>query len=86
VNSSGEDGKDVPYGVVTVTSTVPTVPAGAVAVICVAESTVKSLAGVAPNFTAVAPFRLVPVMMTAGSPASGPLVGLTAVTVGAVAL
>jgi hypothetical protein len=86
VNWSGEDGNDVPYGVVTVTSTVPTVPAGAVTVICVAESTVKSLAGVTSNFTAVAPFRLVPVMTTAGSPASGPLFGLTAVTVGAVAL
>lgn len=86
VNSSADDVPDVPYGVTTVTSTTPTVPAGAVAVICVAESTVKLLAAVPPKLTAVAPFRLVPVTTTMHSPASGPLLGLTAVTVGAVAL
>ena len=47
---------DLPYDVVTVTSTVP-VPAGTVAVIEVAESTNTVVAGVVPNFTAVAPVR-----------------------------
>ena len=45
----------VPPAVVTVMSTVPAVPAGAVAVIDVALFTVKVVALVAPNFTAVAP-------------------------------
>ena len=37
----------------------------------------------APNFTAVAPVKLVPVIVTVVPPAVGPEVGLTAVTVGA---
>ena len=36
-----------------------------------------------PNFTAVAPVRSVPVMVTVVPPAAGPLVGLSDVTVGA---
>ena len=72
----------VPPPVVTVTSTVP-VPAGAVAVMDVALLTVKVVAAVAPNFTAVAPVRLVPVMVTEVPPVLGPVVGLTPVTVGA---
>jgi hypothetical protein len=71
----------VPAGVVTVTSTVP-VPAGAVAVIWVAEFTAY-VAAVAPKRTAVAPLNPVPVMVTVVPPASGPEVGLTPVTVGA---
>ena len=39
-------------------------PAGVTAVIWVAELTVKLAAAVAPNFTAVAPVKLVPVMTT----------------------
>ena len=35
-----------------------------------------------PNFTAVAPVKLVPVMVTGVPPASGPLVALRPVTVG----
>ena len=66
----------------TVTSTVP-VPAGAVAVSEVAETTVKEVAAAVPNSTAVAPVKLVPVTVTLVPPAVGPLVGLTAVTVGA---
>ena len=54
--------------------------------IWVAEITVKLVAAVAPNLTAVAPFRFVPVMVTCVPPAAGPEVGLTAVTVGAVPL
>ena len=64
---------DVPAGVVTVTSTVPE-PAGLVAVICVALLTVK-LAVVLPNFTAVAPVKPVPVMITLLPPIGEPAVG-----------
>ncbi len=48
----------------------------------VALTTVMPVAEVAPNLTAVAPVKPVPVMVTAVPPAAGPLVGLTAVTVG----
>jgi hypothetical protein len=71
-----------PPAVVTVICAVP-VPAGEVAVIEVAEFTVKLAAAVAPNRTAVAPVKLVPVMVIVVPPAVGPLVGLTPVTVGA---
>ena len=52
------------------------------AVIWVALLTVKLVAVVAPNLTAVAPVRLVPVIVTLVPPAVGPAVGLTEVTVG----
>ena len=74
----------VPPGVVTVTSTVPAVSAGAVAVMLVALLTVKLVAAVEPNLTAVAPVRLVPVIVTVFVPASGPAAGATCVTAGAV--
>ena len=69
-------GCGLPPVVVTVTSTVPAVPAGAVAVTDVAVFTVKVVALVAPNFTAVAPAKFVPVIVTLVPPAVGPLVGL----------
>jgi hypothetical protein len=69
--------------VVAVTSTVPAEPAGFVAVIWVALLTVNELALFAPNLTAVVPVRFVPVTVTEVPPASGPLVGLTDVIVGA---
>src|SRR6516162_5634439 len=71
----------VPPAVVTVTSTVPT-PAGEVAVIWVALSTVKEPAALLPNLTAVTPEKLVPVMVTLVPPDVGPVFGLTLVTVG----
>ena len=71
----------VPPGVVTVTSTVP-VPAGEVAVIWVALTTLNNPAALPPNLTAVAPEKLVPVMVTLVPPAGGPLFGVTLVTVG----
>ena len=71
----------MPNTVVTLTSTVP-VPAGEVAVIDVAELTVKPVAGVAPKLTAVAPVKPVPVMVTEVPPAVGPVVGVVEVTVG----
>jgi hypothetical protein len=73
---------ETPPGVVTVTLTVPADPAADVAVIEVAELTVKLFAAVVPNLTAVAPLRLVPVTVTDVPAASGPIVGLSAVTVG----
>ena len=66
---------------VTVTSTVP-VPAGAVTVSEVALFTVTPVPAVAPKSTAVAPVKPVPVSVTEVPPATGPLFGLTAVTVG----
>ena len=72
----------MPPTVVTLASTVP-VPAGEVAVICVAELTVNPVAAVAPKVTAVAAVRLVPVMTTVVPPAVGPAVGEMLVTVGA---
>jgi hypothetical protein len=73
---------DVPLKVVTVTSTVPTDPAGAVAVIEVAELTLNEVALVVPKLTAEAPRKPVPVMVTLVPPAGNPPFGLTAVTVG----
>lgn len=58
-------------------------PAGEVAVIWVALLTAKDAAAVPPNLTAVAPVKLVPVMITLVPPVGGPVLGLTLVTVGA---
>ena len=72
----------VPPGAVTVTLTVPgPVPAGAVAVIWTAELTVKLMAGVVPNLTAVAPVKLTPATTTDVPPMTGPLAGERPVTV-----
>lgn len=64
------------------TFTVPADPAGAVAVIDVALLTVKLVAGVEPNNTAVAPVKLVPVIATEAPPAVESVAGLRPVTVG----
>ncbi|MHC2619285.1 hypothetical protein ACVIW2_001317 [Bradyrhizobium huanghuaihaiense] len=82
MNWSAAEVAEVPPAVVTLTSTVP-LPAGEVAVIWVAELTVKPVAAVAPNVTAVAPVKLVPVMVTVVPPPAGPVVGEIEVTVGA---
>jgi hypothetical protein len=71
----------VPPAVVTVTSTVP-IPAGEVAVIWVALLTVKEAAALLPKLTAVAPEKLVPVMVTLVPPCIGPVFGLTLATAG----
>jgi hypothetical protein len=81
VNLSAADGADAPPGVVTVTSTVPALPAGAVAVTELAESAVM-MAGVAPNVTAEADERLAPLMVTEVPPAVEPAVGLIPATEG----
>ena len=83
MNWSAADVAEVPPAVVTLTSTV-LVPAGEVAVIVVALTTVMPVADAAPNTTAVAPVKLVPVMVTEVPPSVGPLVGATDVTVGGV--
>src|SRR5437763_15559615 len=72
----------VPPGPVTVTSTWPGAPGGAFAVIDVPLLTTNEVALEAPNATAVAPVKLLPVMVTLVPPASGPWLGLTALTVG----
>ena len=72
----------VPPAVVTVTSTVPD-PAGDVAVMVESLPTEYEAAAVAPNLTADAPVKFVPVIVTEVPPPLGPDDGLTAVTVGA---
>jgi hypothetical protein len=67
---------------VTVTVTAPAVPAGVVAVICVALTTTTLVAAVLPNVTVAPAAKLVPVMVTAVPPAVEPVFGLTPVTVG----
>ena len=72
----------VPAGVVTVTSTVPALAAGAVAVMEVGELTVKLTALADPNLTAVVPVKFVPVTVTEVPPAVGPAFGPTPATEG----
>ena len=81
-NRSAADVAEVPPAVVTVTSTVP-LPVGDVAVIEVAELMMKAGAFNAPNFTAVAPVKPVPVIETDVPPAAGPDVGAIDDTAGA---
>ena len=74
----------VPLGVVTSTLAVPVLPAGVVAVMVVAFTTVTAVAAVPPMVTAVAPVKTVPVMVTDCPPASRPDDGMIDVAVGAV--
>ena len=73
---------DVPPGVVTLTDAVPAEPAGTVAVIDVALTTVTDVAATPPTVTEVAPVNPVPVIVIEVPPVSGPLGGETLVTVG----
>ncbi len=75
------DETTVPPAAVTETLTAPLSPAGATAVIDVAELTAKLVAAVDPKSTAVTPVKFVPVMVT-DVPAA-PEAGLMAVNVGA---
>src|SRR5271168_5015393 len=83
VKSSAELVALVPPGVVTVIFTVAAVLAGDTAVIEVLLFTTKLLAAFVPNFTAVAPVKFVPVILTEVLPVVGPAFGETFVTVGA---
>ena len=67
---------------VTVTVTAPAVPAGVVAVICVALTATTLVAGVPPNVTVAPVAKFVPVSVTAVPPTVAPLFGKTLVTVG----
>src|SRR5689334_22939890 len=82
VKWSADDIADVPPAVVTVTSTVPAGSAGATAVICVLELTVKLAAAVRPKNIAVAPVKLLPVMVTVVPPLLLPVSGVIEVTMG----
>jgi hypothetical protein len=82
VNSSAEVIAEVPFGVVTVTSTTPADPAGDIPIIMPEETTLNVATGVLPKFTAVAPVKFVPLIVTNVPPATGPLVGEIPVTVG----
>lgn len=70
-----------PAEVVTVTCTVPTEPAGAIAVVWVGESRVNAVA-VPPNRTVVEPVNPVPVIVTSVPPVVGPAAGEMDVIVG----
>jgi hypothetical protein len=82
VNRSDEAVAEIPPAVVTVMSTVPALPGGAVAVIEVAESAVMA-PNDDPKLTEVEPKRFVPETVTDVPPAVGPLFGITPVTAGA---
>ena len=71
----------VPLAVVTVISTAPH-PAARRPEVELAETTVKLAALAAPNFTAVAPLKLLPVMVTEVPPLEDPEAGETEVMVG----
>src|SRR5258708_39579583 len=75
VKRSAELVAEVPPAVVTVTSTPPAPPAGAVAVTLVGLTTVNEVAAVLPKLTAVAPVNAVPVPVPSVPPAAGPGVG-----------
>ena len=72
----------MPPGVVTVTSTFPTEPAGATAFTSVEETNVTVADETVPNLAVAPDTKFVPVIVTVFPPAAGPTVGLTAVTVG----
>ena len=67
---------------VTVTVTAPAADAGVVAVIVVLFTTTTFVADPFPNFTVAPVAKFVPVIVTAVPPATGPLFGLTLLTVG----
>jgi hypothetical protein len=71
-----------PPALVTVTVTAPALPAGVVAVIVVPFTTATFVADALPNFTIAPLAKFVPVIVTAVPPATGPLFGLTLLTVG----
>ena len=73
----------VPPAVVTATLFAPAVPAGVTAVMLVAETTTTLVAATPPTVTLLAPVRFVPVIVIAVPPRVEPLVGVTAVIVGA---
>jgi len=67
---------------VTVTVAAPALPAGVVAVICVALTTTTFVAAAAPNVTVAPAAKFVPVIVTGVPPAAEPRFGETLATVG----
>ena len=65
------------------TSMVPWIPAGLVAVTCVGEFTTKLVAAESPKDTAERPVKFVPVIVTAVPPATEPDAGLMLLMTGA---
>ena len=78
---SAEELVETPEAVVTVTYAVP-LPAGLLTTICV-DVSLTMMAVAVPNFTAVAPVRFLPVIVTWVPPAVVPDEGLIELTVGA---
>ena len=75
---------DVPPEVVIVTSTVPALSAGEVTEQLVVVEQLTLVPALTPKLIVVAPMtNPVPVMMTLVAPVAGPVLGLSAVTVGA---
>jgi hypothetical protein len=72
----------VPSGVVTRTFTVPAASAGEIALIEVDDVTLKLAALTEPKLTAVAPIKFAPLTVTLVAPPTGPLPGVTFVTLG----
>src|SRR5262249_19306467 len=71
-----------PPGLVTVTSTGPTLPGGATARIALLEAGAKLAARFGPKATAVAPESSCPAIVTVVPPVAGPEAGLSTVTPG----
>ena len=67
---------------VTVTVAAPALPAGVVAVICVALTTTTLVAAALPNVTVAPAAKFAPVIVTAVPPAVEPLFGETLLAVG----
>lgn len=82
MNWSQDTVADVPPVVTTVMSTVPADPAGETAVIELSELTVKLTAAKPPKYTAVAPVKWLPLMVTVVPPAVDPDDGLIPITAG----
>ena len=67
---------------VTVMSTVAAAPAGAVTTMALSEITANDVAWVAPKATAVAPVKLLPLIVMVSPPRTLPLLGETLVMLG----
>jgi hypothetical protein len=61
---------------------IPAVPGGATAIIVLGDKTVKVVAGIPANVTAVVPLKFEPVIVTGVPPATGPDAGESLVTMG----
>lgn len=81
VNRSAANVGEVLLGVTTLTSTDPDEPAGLITVMDVLLTTLRLVPAVDPKFTAVAPVKPTPVIVTLVPPAVDPVFGEMPVTV-----